>query len=72
MCGGDAVRPTALFLLTTAQMRRLPPHFSLSHGSARVDVGNGSPRAWHIDLEDLRLLAGIRRMAGRNAHRATR
>jgi len=29
--------PTPLFLLTTAQMRRLSPHFPLSHGIARVD-----------------------------------
>ncbi len=29
--------PTLPFLLTTAQMRRLSPHFPLSHGIARVD-----------------------------------
>ncbi len=29
--------PTPPFLLTTAQMRRLSPHFPLSHGIARVD-----------------------------------
>ena len=29
--------PTQPFLLTTAQMRRLSPHFPLSHGIARVD-----------------------------------
>jgi transposase len=29
--------PTPPFLLTTAQMRRLSPHFQLSHGIARVD-----------------------------------
>jgi transposase len=29
--------PTTPFLLTTAQMRRLSPHFPLSHGIARVD-----------------------------------
>ncbi len=29
--------PTPSFLLTTAQMRRLSPHFPLSHGIARVD-----------------------------------
>jgi putative transposase len=29
--------PTPPFLLTTAQMRRLSPHFPRSHGIARVD-----------------------------------
>ena len=29
--------PTPPFLLTTAQMRRLSPHFPLSHGKPRVD-----------------------------------
>ena len=29
--------PTPPFLLTSAQMRRLSPHFPLSHGIARVD-----------------------------------
>jgi putative transposase len=29
--------PTPPFLLTTAQVRRLSPHFPLSHGIARVD-----------------------------------
>jgi transposase len=29
--------PKPPFLLTTAQMRRLSPHFPLSHGIARVD-----------------------------------
>ena len=29
--------PTPPFRLTTAQMRRLSPHFPLSHGIARVD-----------------------------------
>ena len=29
--------PTPPFLLSTAQMRRLSPHFPLSHGIARVD-----------------------------------
>ena len=29
--------PTPPFLLTTGQMRRLSPHFPLSHGIARVD-----------------------------------
>ena len=29
--------PTPPFLLTPAQMRRLSPHFPLSHGIARVD-----------------------------------
>ena len=29
--------PTPPFLLTIAQMRRLSPHFPLSHGIARVD-----------------------------------
>jgi len=29
--------PTPPFLLTTAQMRRLSPHFPLSHGIAQVD-----------------------------------
>jgi transposase len=29
--------PTPPFLLTTAQMKRLSPHFPLSHGIARVD-----------------------------------
>lgn len=29
--------PTAPFPLSTAQMRRLSPHFPLSHGIARVD-----------------------------------
>ena len=29
--------PTPPFLLTTSQMRRLSPHFPLSHGVARVD-----------------------------------
>jgi hypothetical protein len=35
--GGGAAMPTPPFLLTTAQMRRLSPHFPLSHGIARVD-----------------------------------
>jgi transposase len=29
--------PTPPFLLTPAQMRRVSPHFPLSHGIARVD-----------------------------------
>jgi hypothetical protein len=38
--------PTPPFLLTTAQMRRLSPHFPLSQGIARVDDRRVSVRRW--------------------------